>query len=112
MGTLENKTWEEAQVMHGRQLEEYLDDWYHSSLPTMESAQTMTDRVIKALEQIISDGKDTLIIAHNGTLTIILWYLGLIGKKELTDMSFGFQFGCYSSIRIDKNGVCLEGLNI
>lgn len=112
MGDLENKTWEEAQRMYGGTLEEYLDDWYHIDLPTVESPRDMTARVAACVDEIIRQGRDTLIVAHNGTLTILLWYLGLIGEKELTDMSFGFRFGCYSAVRIDETGAHLEGLNI
>ena len=112
MGQLENKTWEEALSMYGSRLEEYLEDWYHRSLPTVEPFGEMTARVGDQLEHIISGGRDALIVAHNGTLTVILWHLGLIGETELADMSFGFRFGCYSTVRIDEDGAHLEGLNL
>lgn len=112
MGDLEGKTWDEAQAMFGGALEKYLSDWYHRNLPTVESIRDMMARVSACVEEIIRQGRDTLIVAHNGTLTLILWYLGLIGEKELTDMYFQFRFGCYSAVRIDESGADLDGFNM
>ena len=112
MGQLEEKTWDEASALYGTGLEEYLDDWYHKSIPSMEPAYQMEQRVGECLEQIIAQGEDTLIVAHNGTLTLILKWMGLISEAQLNDMSFRFRFGCYSAVHICTDGAVLESLNV
>ena len=114
MGALEQKTWEEAAKICGgeKKLQQYLADWYHEDLPTVEPAAQMEARVSEAVDEIIRRGEDALIVAHNGSLTLLLYHLGLIRLEELLDMSFQFRFGCYSVIRIGEDGTCLEGFNL
>lgn len=112
MGDLEQKTWDEAISMYGDQLEEYLNDWYNAPIPTVEPPQQMELRIGKCLQQIIDQGEDTLIVAHNGTLILILKLLGLLTHTQLRDMYFQFRFGCFSTVRIDPDGATLEGFNM
>jgi broad specificity phosphatase PhoE len=112
LGELECRTWEEAQAVYGKQIRNFVDDWFHTEIPQAETPGDMLMRVSRCAEEIINGGEDTLIVAHNGTLTLLLFYLGFIGEAELADMTFGFRFGCYSKIRIDAAGAVLEGHNI
>ena len=114
MGDLERKTWEEASRFCGgeEKLQHYLSDWYHEDLPTVEPVAQMEIRIGEAVDEIIRRGEDALIVAHNGSLTILLYHLGLIRMEELLDMSFQFRFGCYSVIRINEDGARLEGFNL
>ena len=112
MGQLEEKTWAEALELCGPALKNFLNDWYHCEIPTVESAIAMEKRVGQCLNQIIAQGEDTLIVAHNGTLTLILKLMGLISEAQLNDMSFQFRFGCYSAIHIGADGAVLESLNV
>lgn len=111
LGELEQKNWEEATAQYGEQLNVYLNDW-RNSLPTVEKFEDMQTRVVSCVDEIIGQGEDTLIVAHNGSLTLLLYYLGLIGDKELTDMYFQFRFGCYSVVTVDQTGAVLEGFNL
>ena len=112
MGELERKTWDEAVEMYGDRLETYLNNWYNESIPTIEPARQMEQRVGNCLDQIIRQGEDTLIVAHNGTLTLILKHLGLLSQEQLNDMYFQFRFGCYSAVHIGPEGAALEGFNL
>lgn len=112
MGNLEEKTWDEAVQMYGHALEDYLNNWYNETIPGMESPKQMEHRVNACLMQILAQGEDTLIVAHNGTLILILKLLGLIDDEQLNDMYFQFRFGCYTAIRVDANGAVLEGFNL
>lgn len=112
LGNLECKTWDEAQALYSRYLDGYLNNWYHSSVPTVECPKDMERRVAACVDQILRQGKDTLVVAHNGSLTLILKHLRLIGEKELADMHFQFRFGCYSVARIEESGTVLEAFNI
>lgn len=111
LGELEGLTWNEACERYGGELEKYLEDWRHS-LPLMETYEAMLTRVADCVDEIIARGEDTLIVAHNGSLTLILYHLGLIGERELTDMYFQFRFGCYSAVHISQGGAKLEGFNL
>lgn len=112
MGDLEQKTWDEAVQMYGSTLEDHLNNWYNETVPSVESAQQMEQRVRECLDQIVTQGEDTLIVAHNGTLTLILKLLGLISEEQLNDMYFQFRFGCYSAVHIGAGGAVLEGFNL
>lgn len=111
MGELEGLTWDEASERYSGELERYLADWRYC-LPNMETYEFMLTRVRDCVDEVIQRGEDTLIVAHNGSLTLILYYLGLIGEKELTDMYFQFRFGCYSVVKADADGMKLEGFNL
>lgn len=110
LGALEGMTWEEAQDVFADALEAYLQDW-RCPLPTAEPYAHMLRRVSDCVQEIMERGEDTLIVAHNGSLTLILSCLGLIGERELTDMSFQFRFGCFSAVRIDNTGTKLTEWN-
>ena len=112
MGELEQKTWDEAVALCGSKLDAYLHNWYHNSIASMEPASRMEQRVGKCLEQIIAQREDTLIVAHNGTLTLMLKLMGLISEAQLNDMHFQFRFGCYSAVHIDAGSAVLEGFNL
>ena len=112
LGKLEDKTWDEALQLCGSTLETYLENWYDAAIPTVEPAARMEQRVGKCVDQIIRQGEDTLIVAHNGTLTLILKHLGLISQAQLNDMYFQFRFGCYSTVCIDGSTPRLEGFNL
>lgn len=112
MGQLEQKTWDEAVALCGAALDDYLNNWYYSCVPSMEPARKMEQRIGACLDQIIAQGEDTLIVAHNGTLTLILKLMGLISETQLNDMHFQFRFGCYSAVHIDANGATLKGFNL
>lgn len=112
LGDLEKKTWDEAIQSHGKYMDPFLNNWFHSHIPGVESPRDMMIRVSRCVDEVIARGEDTLIVAHNGTLTLLLYYLGLIGDVELADPQFGFRFGCYSAVRIDQSSAMLEGLNL
>lgn len=112
MGNLEEKTWDEAVQMYGHALEDYLDSWYNKTLSGMESAKQMEHRIDVCLKQILAQGEDTLIVAHNGTLVLILKLLDLLDDVQLNDMHFQFRFGCYTTVRIDSKGSVMEGFNL
>jgi len=112
LGELERRTWEEACQHYGTPIQAYLDDWFHSVLPQAESPREMMTRVSRCVEEIIAGGEDTLVVAHNGTLNLLLYYLGLVSETDLNGGTYGFRFGCYSTVRIDAAGATLESFNI
>ena len=112
MGNLEQKSWDEAVAMYGHTLEDYLNNWYNTNIADAESGFRMEQRIGKCLAKILEQGEDTLIVAHNGTLTLILKLLNLIDENRLLDMNFQFRFGCYSTVRIDSDEITLENFNL
>ena len=63
--------------------------------------------------QNVRRGEDTLIVAHNGSLSLILSHFGLAEDRELMnhDYNWFFQHGTYSAIRVDENGAELTCFN-
>lgn len=109
LGALENKTWDEAAAMMGDALNDFLSNWYHAALPGLEGAQAMEQRVAACLDAVIAAGRDTLIVAHNGSLQLLLHHLGLMDAREMQTKYF--RFGCYSVVRIEDGEAALEAFN-
>ena len=105
MGVLEGLTFAQAQERCGETFERMLDDWIHVDPPGGESVAHMIQRVGACVDEIVRRGEDTLIVAHNGSLSLILRHFGLAEETELMDHKFNwfFQHGTYSAIRVEAN---------
>ena len=75
MGRWENLTLAEAEGQDPAALAAMLADWTKNAPPGGESFEALRRRVRRSLEAIVSDGRDTLIVAHGGTLTAVLTLL-------------------------------------
>ena len=104
MGVLEDLTFAQAQERCGELFERMLDDWIHVDPPEGESVAHMIRRVGDCMDEIVRRGEDTLIVAHNGSLSLILRHFGLAEETELMDHKFNwfFRHGTYSVIRVEE----------
>ncbi|MBD5133240.1 MAG: histidine phosphatase family protein [Clostridiales bacterium] len=111
MGELEGLTWGAAEARFGDQIGRLLSDWFHTAPPGGEPPQQMLARVGGCVDGLIRRGEDTLVAAHNGSLSLILYHLGLVGERELLQPDWFFRHGTYSAIRVDENGAQLVHFN-
>lgn len=111
MGALEDLTWAQAEKLCGGLVGNMLADWYHTTPPAGESPQRMLARVGGCVDGIIRRGEDTLIAAHNGSLSLVLYHLGLIEQKNLLQHGWFFKHGTYSAVRVNENGAELVHFN-
>lgn len=111
MGRFEDMSWEQVEEPFGLLVERLVDDWFHTTPPEGESPDDMTARVAACVDDIILTGEDTLIVAHNGSLSLILKHLGLAGEDELLKPGWFFQHGAFTTIRVDGTGAELIGFN-
>ena len=113
MGEMEDLTFAQAQERCGELFERMLDDWIHVDPPGGESVAHMIRRVGACVDDIVRRGEDTLIVAHNGSLSLILRHFGLAEETELMDHKFNwfFQHGTYSVIRVEEAGAELVYFN-
>lgn len=113
MGGMENLTFEEARARYGELFERMMDDWFHVPPPDGEDAADMAKRVGDCVDDIVRRGEDTLIVAHNGSLSLILRHFNLADENDIVDPKFGwfFQHGTYSAIRVDENEAELVRFN-
>ena len=113
LGALEDLTFAQARERHGEMFERMLDDWIHVDPPGGESVAHMIQRVGDCVDEIVRRGEDTLVVAHNGSLSLILRHFGLAEEAELMDPKFNwfFQHGTYSVIRVEENGAELVYFN-
>ena len=113
MGGMEDLTFAQAQERYSGLFERMLDDWIHVDPPGGESVAHMKQRVAACVDGIVARGEDTLIVAHNGSLSLILSHFGLAEETELMDHKFNwfFQHGTYSVIRVDEDGAELVCFN-
>lgn len=111
MGALEDLTWAKAEKLCGGLVGSMLADWYHTTPPAGESPAHMLERVGACVDGIVARGEDTLIAAHNGSLSLLLYHLGLIEEKNLLQHGWFFHHGTYSTIRVDERGAELINFN-
>lgn len=113
MGALEDLTFAQARERCGESFERMLGDWAHVDPPGGESVTHMKQRVGACVDDIVRRGEDTLIVAHNGSLSLILSHFGLAEESELMNHQFNwfFQHGTYSAIRVDETGAELVCFN-
>ena len=113
MGGMEGLTFSQAHERYGELLERMLDDWIHVDPPGGERVAHMIRRVGDCVDNIVRRGEDTLIVAHNGSLSLILRHFGLAEETELMDHKFNWFFahGTYSVIRVEKTGAELVCFN-
>ena len=113
MGGMEDLTFAQAQERYGELFTRMLDDWIHVDPPGGESVAHMKQRVGDCVDGIVRRGEDTLIVAHNGSLSLILSHFGLARDSELMNHEYNwfFQHGTYSVIRVDENGAELVYFN-
>ena len=113
MGDLEDLAFDQAMERGGEAFARMLADWTRVDPPGGESVAHMKERVGQCVDGIVARGEDTLIVAHNGSLSLILSHFGLAEDRELMnhDYNWFFQHGTYSVIRVDENGAELTCFN-
>ena len=113
MGDLEDLTFAQAHERCGEAFARMLADWTRVDPPGGESVAHMKERIGQCVDGIVRRGEDTLIVAHNGSLSLILSHFGLARDSELMnhDYNLFFAHGTYSVIRVDENGAELTCFN-
>ena len=113
LGALEDLTFAQAQERYGQAFARMLAGWTRVDPPGGESVTHMKQRVAGCVDEIVRRGEDTLIVAHNGSLSLILSHFGLARDCELMnhDYNWFFEHGTYSVIRVDENGAELTCFN-
>lgn len=111
MGELEGLSWGAAEARFGDRIGVLLSDWFHTTPPGGEPPAHMLARVGGCVDELVRRGEDTLVVAHNGSLSLILYHLGLAGEQELLRPGWFFKHGTYSAIRVDEAGAELVHFN-
>ena len=113
LGALENLTFAQARERHGEAFERMLGDWTRVDPPGGESVAHMKERIAQCVDGVVRRGEDTLIVAHNGSLSLILSHFGLAQECELMNHNYNwfFEHGTYSVIRVEDTGAELVHFN-
>lgn len=111
MGELEGLTWGAAEARFGEHIGVLLSDWFHTTPPGGETPAHMMERVGGCVDELVQRGENTLVVAHNGSLSLILHHLGLVGEAELLRPDWSFRQGAYSAVRVDEAGAELVCFN-
>ncbi len=101
MGALEGLTWDAAAARFGGHIDALLSDWLHTTPSEGEAPSHMLRRVADCVDRLLDRGEDTLVVAHNGSLSLILLYLGLAGEQDLLRPDWFFRHGCYSALHLE-----------
>ncbi|NCC68516.1 MAG: histidine phosphatase family protein, partial [Clostridia bacterium] len=109
MGDLEDTTLEENMEKRPELIEAMFLDWTTISPPGGESYQSLEKRAMNCLSDIISEGEDALIIAHNGVLATMV--TNLIEAPLGAIDRFWLLHGCYSCISFVDGRLRLECFN-
>lgn len=111
MGELEGLSWGAAEARFGEHIGVLLSDWFHTTPPGGETPAHMMERVGGCVDELVRRGEDTLVVAHNGSLSLILHHLGLVEEAELLRPDWSFRQGAYSAVRVDEAGAELVCFN-
>lgn len=111
VGEMEGLTWEEMEARYPDLVQPYIEDWFNVTPPGGESPEEMAARVSACVGGIIRQGEDTLIVAHNGSLSLIAKHLGLAEENTLLKPGYFFQHGTYSMVQVDEDGAKLVCFN-
>lgn len=111
MGQLEGLTWGAAESRFGDHIGALLTDWFHTPPPGGEDPAQMLLRVGGCVDGLVRRGEDTLVVAHNGSLSLVLLHLGLAAERDMFTRPWTFRHGCYSAIRVDQDGARLVCFN-
>lgn len=111
VGDIEGLTWEQMEARYPHVIHPYIEDWFNTIPPGGESPEEMAARVADCVDGIIQQGEDTLVVAHNGSLTLILTHLGLLSREQALTQDFFFAQGTYSAIRIEDGTAELVHFN-
>ena len=111
VGYFEDITMAEAEAQYPKELAAFLTDWHHNIAPGGEKSPAFMARVRRAVEDIVSRGEDTLMVGHNGSLTMTLYCLGLVDKSVLTKTVASFRQGTVTTIEIKEGRARLIDMN-
>lgn len=111
IGLMEDMSWEELAKQFPESLNAYVHDWFGFIPPKGEAPEDMTIRVRRCLETVLASNEDTLIVAHNGPLTLILILLGIIGQEQAYSREWFFSQGTYTDIEITEGKARLVVFN-
>ena len=111
VGDLEDTPWDDLNETHPDLHRSYLHSWAQTVPPGGETPEEMAQRVGKAVDEIVQRGEDTLVVAHNGSLTLLLAHLGLEDRENVLKQGHIFEQGCCSAVEITEEGAKLLWFN-
>lgn len=111
VGDLEDTSWEEVEARRPGLRRAYIEDWFHVTPPGGESPEEMAARVGRCVDGIVARGEDTLVAAHNGSLSLVLIHLGLAGPEDVMKPGHYFEQGCYTAVEVTAAGARLLAFN-
>ena len=80
MGEMEDMPFKEGFARWGDDFHRMLRDWVHMPPPGGEDVAHMKERVGAAVDELVARGEDVLLVAHGGTLSLILSHFGLAAR--------------------------------
>lgn len=102
VGEMEGLSWEQMEERFPALIHPYIEDWFHTVPPSGESPEEMAARVGACVDEIIRRGEDTLVVAHYGSMSLILLHLGIICREQAFTEEWAFGQGTYSAVRIEN----------
>ncbi len=113
MGDLEDVAFHTAMERYGPFMDKMCSDWIHVPPPNGEPVSDMIRRVGACMDELVQRNEDTLIVAHNGSLSLILRHFGLVSEQELMNPKYNWFFvhGTYSTVEVTPEGVRLVKFN-
>lgn len=89
----------------------WLTHWDGDGIPGGEHFSEFYQRVSRGIDSLIQEnkGREVLLVAHNGTLSVILCHL--LGAGEKGFWKFFAAQGCYSSLLASESKITIERIN-
>lgn len=108
-GVGEGLTWTEIRARYPEEADRWQADKVNQALPGGESLATVADRIQSALPQLTSAGETVLVVAHGGTIGLLLSMV--MGLDLGAFWQWRIEVGSLTTIAIYPEGAMLEGLN-
>jgi broad specificity phosphatase PhoE len=71
-GIFEGMTIEEAEERHPEAYDDFLNEFEGTTIPEGESYGVFSQRTLAALEGLLREGKDTLVVTHGGVMMEVI----------------------------------------
>lgn len=105
-GDWENKSFKQLQDLNSDTFNKWCTDWKNTAPPCGESFMDLYKRVVEFTNHLTEEyqNENVLVVAHQGTLRIIVSYL--LKLNEDGYWNFEFEQGTYSHIQLDERKHC------
>ncbi|BCN32257.1 histidine phosphatase family protein [Anaeromicropila herbilytica] len=109
MGDFENITFKDLMIKYPKEANGMIQNWIENAPVNGETFDELYNRVSTVADMILNTDRDTLVVAHFGSLTALL--IRILGVNKEVANKILFEHGTYTEVIINEYGTRLGHLN-